>query len=377
MYKTFEIKNNSSTLKQPMFLGQNINVARYDQQKHKIFEHLTEMQLSFFWRPEEIHLLRDRFEFNKLSQQEKHIFIANLKYQILLDSVQGRSPNVAFLPIVSLPELETWIETWAWSETIHSRSYTHILRSLMDKPEIVFDNICNNTEIQKRAIDITSHYDELIQTIQIYNTLGIGKHKINGKVIDITTRDIKQKLYLTLHSVNALESIRFYVSFLCSFCFAENKKLEGCAKIIRFIARDEALHMGGTNAMLRIIHNNLDGDQEFYQVSLDLKSEAKKIFTKAIEQEKQWAKYLFKKESILGLNANVLCRYIDYLAEQRMRLAGFDIKNKHKENPCPWVNKYLDSTNLQNAPQETELTSYLTGNLKSDLSEKSFKNIKI
>lgn len=98
-------------MKEPMFFGDPVNVARYDQQKHPIFEKLIEKQISFFWRPEEVDVSKDRVDFQKLTEAEKHIFTSNLKYQTLLDSVQGRSPNIAFLPIISLPELETWVET--------------------------------------------------------------------------------------------------------------------------------------------------------------------------------------------------------------------------------------------------------------------------
>ena len=101
-YTTFS-KNKNDPLKEPMFFGQPVNVARYDQQKYPIFEKLVERQLSFFWQPQEIDVSKDRHDYSKLSDAEKHIFVSNLKYQILLDSVQGRSPNVVFLPIVSLP----------------------------------------------------------------------------------------------------------------------------------------------------------------------------------------------------------------------------------------------------------------------------------
>jgi len=181
-YSTFNTKKNNQ-LTEPMFFGQSVNVSRYDQQKHSIFEKLIERQLSFFWRPEEVDLSRDRVDYHNLTNAEKHIFLSNLKYQTLLDSIQGRSPNLAFLPIVSLPELETWIETWSFSETIHSRSYTHMVRSMIDNPNIVFDDIVENEEIKNRAGDITRYYDDLIFKIQRLQTLGIGTHEINNQTV--------------------------------------------------------------------------------------------------------------------------------------------------------------------------------------------------
>ena len=240
----------NDTLKEPMFFGDSVNVARFDQQKFEMFEKLTEKQLSFFWRPEEIDVSKDKIDFGKLLPNEKHIFISNLQYQILLDSVQGRSPNIAFLPIVSLPELENWVETWAFSETIHSRSYTHIIRAIVNEPGAVFDEIMKTEEIIQRATSVSKHYDKLIKHTQAYLLNGEGEQQIDGKIITINMYSLKRLLYLTLMSVNILEAIRFYVSFACSFAFAERKVMEGNAKIIKLIARDEALHLTGTQHML-------------------------------------------------------------------------------------------------------------------------------
>ncbi|HCW46179.1 MAG TPA: ribonucleotide-diphosphate reductase subunit beta, partial [Erwiniaceae bacterium] len=250
-YTTFS-QNKNDQLLEPMFFGQPVNVARYDQQKYDIFEKLIEKQLSFFWRPEEVDVSRDRIDFQALPEHEKHIFISNLKYQTLLDSIQGRSPNVALLPLISIPELETWVETWAFSETIHSRSYTHIIRNIVNDPSLVFDDIVTNEQILKRASDISGYYDDLIEMTNYWHLLGEGTHQINGKTITVNLRALKKQLYLCLMSVNALEAIRFYVSFACSFAFAERELMEGNAKIIRLIARDEALHLTGTQHMLNL-----------------------------------------------------------------------------------------------------------------------------
>lgn len=235
-YSTFS-RNPNNALLEPMFLGQSVNVARYDQQKYKVFEDLIEKQISFFWRPEEVDVSKDRRDFMSLPEHEKHIFLSNLKYQTLLDSIQGRSPNVALLPLVSIPELETWIETWSFSETIHSRSYTHIIRNVVNDPSEVFDDIVVNKHIIARAEKIAVYYDDLIEYSQYYQLFGEGKHTINGKEITISVKELKKKLYMCLMCVNILEAIRFYVSFACSFAFAERKLMEGNAKIIRLIAR--------------------------------------------------------------------------------------------------------------------------------------------
>lgn len=365
-YSTFN-KNQINPLKEPMFFGNSVNVARYDQQKHSVFEKLIEKQISFFWRPEEVDVSRDRVDFQALTESEKHIFISNLKYQTLLDSVQGRSPNIALLPIVSIPELETWIETWSFFETIHSRSYTHILRNLFTDPSEVFEDIVINEEIQKRANDISKYYDDLIFYTQLWQTHGEGEWEVDGEKHTVNMRELKKKLFLCINSVNALEAVRFYVSFACTFAFAERDLMEGNSKIIRLIARDENLHLVSTQQIINLWQYGQD-DPEMKEIAEELRDDALQIFLNAVEQEKQWAHYLFRNGSMIGLNEEMLCQYVEYIANMRMEAIGFDAPFKQRSNPLPWMNKYLVSDNVQVAPQEAEITSYLVGQIDSEVS---------
>lgn len=374
-YTTFN-QSDVNPLKQPMFFGETVNVARYDQQRHSIFEKLIEKQLSFFWRPEEVDVSRDRADFQSMTDSEKHIFISNLKYQTLLDSVQGRSPNVALLPITSLPELETWIETWSFSETIHSRSYTHILRNLFSDPSDVFEDITRNEEILKRATDISRYYDDLIFHTQLFQTLGEGKHTVEGVEYTVTERELKKKLYLAVNSINALEAIRFYVSFACTFAFAEREIMEGNSKIIRLIARDENLHLTSTQHILNLWADGQD-DPEMQEISMECFQEAQDIFMHAVKQEKEWAAYLFKDGSMIGLNEEILCQYVEYIANHRMTAIGMPAPFDIKSNPLPWMNKYLESDNVQVAPQEAEISSYLVGQIDSEVNAAEFDGFEL
>ncbi|CRL60382.1 class Ia ribonucleoside-diphosphate reductase subunit beta [Proteus penneri] len=374
-YTTFsQVKNDQ--LQEPMFFGQPVNVARYDQQKYPIFEKLIEKQLSFFWRPEEVDVSRDRIDYNALPDHEKHIFISNLKYQTLLDSIQGRSPNVAFLPLISIPELETWVETWSFSETIHSRSYTHIIRNIVNDPSVVFDDIVENEEILKRARDISSYYDELINLTNLYHMYGEGEHQVKGKTVRVTLRKLKKQLYLCLMSVNALEAIRFYVSFACSFAFAERELMEGNAKIIRLIARDEALHLTGTQHMLNLLRSGQD-DPEMAEIAEECEQECYDLFVEAAEQEKEWAEYLFSEGSMIGLNKDILCQYVEYITNIRMQAVGLKLPFKARSNPIPWINAWLVSDNVQVAPQEVEVSSYLVGQIDSQVDTDDLSNFEL
>ncbi|WP_448548658.1 class Ia ribonucleoside-diphosphate reductase subunit beta [Thalassotalea fusca] len=369
-YSTFNQIPNDPLL-EPMFLGNSVNVARYDQQRYIAFEKLIEKQLSFFWRPEEVDVSKDRADWQGLTASERHIFISNLKYQTLLDSVAARSVNAVLLPLVSLPELETWVETWAFSETIHSRSYTHILRNLFTDPSEVFDDIVVNPAILKRATSIAKYFDQVILTTQLLQSQGEGTYEVEGEQIEVSARKLKERLYLAICSVNALEAIRFYVSFACSFAFAERELLEGNAKIIKLIARDEALHLTGTQHILNNWASGKD-DPEMKEISDALKDEGLQIFMDVVEQEKEWAQYLFKDGSMIGLNAQILNQYIEYISNQRLVAIGFPAPFEVKSNPLPWMNAYLVSDNVQVAPQETEISSYLVGQVDSSVSSDDF-----
>ena len=361
--KSFE-QSGKNYLKRKMFLDGGIDIQRYDVVKYKQFEKLTEKQLGFFWRPQEVDISRDPKDFRELTDHEQHIFTSNLKRQILLDSVQGRSPNLAFLPIVSLPEVETWIETWAFSETIHSRSYTHIIRALYSDPSVVFDNMLDIKQIVECADSITEHYDALIA----YNT----KLAFGSKKYDEYTH--KTLIWKALMAVNILEGIRFYVSFACSWAFAELKRLEGCAKIIKLIARDENVHLAFTQQALKLLPLE---DKDFAKIAKETASDSVQMYIDAVNQEKKWADYLFKDGSIIGLNAELLKNYIEWIAAKRMTAIGLDKEYTVGSNPLPWTQRWIGGSDVQVAPQETEITSYISGGTKQDLEKDTFKGFSL
>ena len=367
----FDVDNRSDHTKSLAFLDPHggVSIQRYDTMKYKSLDRLTESQLGFFWLPTEIDILRDAKDFKDLTDHEQHIFTSNLKRQILLDSVQGRAPAIAFGPICSLPELENWITTWTFSETIHSRSYTHIIRNIYSNPGKIFDDMMDIQEIVDCADDITRLYDELIELSGYYNLLGVGTHTVNGKTVVVDMYDLKKKLWLALMSVNILEGVRFYVSFACSWAFAEVKKMEGNAKIIKFICRDENLHMGSTQSLLKILPKD---DPDYAKIEIECQGMAIKLFEDAVEQEKAWAEYLFKDGSMIGLNNQLLSEYVEYIAGKRMAAVGLPTKYKSHSNPLPWTAKWIAGNTVQVAPQEVELSSYVSGGVKQDVDGDSF-----
>ena len=371
-------KEQVDTKKQPMFFGEPLGIQRYDEYRYPVFEKLTQQMLGYFWRPEEVSLQKDRADYEALRPEQKHIYTSNLKYQIMLDSVQGRAPGMAFLPYCSLPELEACMEVWSFMEMIHSRSYTYVIKNVYADPSEVFDTIINDPRILERAASVTESYDTFINYAQEYGQSSAWKSDMrNHPNSEWTIKDLKKHLYRAVANVNILEGIRFYVSFACSFAFGELKLMEGSAKIISLIARDENQHLALTQ---NIINNWRKGDDpDMVDIVKEEEEWTYRMFDKCVNEEKKWAEYLFKDGSMIGLNDKLLFQYVEWIANRRLRSIG--LKPKYdipaKNNPLPWTEHWISSKGLQVAPQETEVESYVVGGIKQDVKKDTFSGFKL
>ena len=371
-------QNQVDTKKQPMFFGQPLGIQRYDSYKYPIFDKLTTQQLGYFWRPEEVSLQKDRADYHTLRPEQKHIFTSNLKYQVMLDSVQGRGPGMAFIPYCSLPELEAAMTVWEFMEMIHSRSYTYIIKNVYSNPSEVFDKILTDDRILERAESVTESYNDFINEAHQYGSSNMWQHANEG--VDsarFTKYELKRKLFRAIANVNVLEGIRFYVSFACSFAFGELKLMEGSAKIISLIARDENQHLVLTQ---NIMNRWADGDDpDMKQIFEEEKEWLYALFDRAVNEEKRWAQYLFKDGSMIGLNDKLLHQYVEWIANRRLKAIGlkpvYDISAKN--NPLPWTQHWISSKGLQVAPQETEVESYIVGGIKQDVTKNTFTGFQL
>ena len=378
--KGMTVFNSSKTnlKKQPMFFGAPLGVQRYDTYKYPIFDKLTQQQLGYFWRPEEVSLQKDRADYQTLRPEQKHIFTSNLKYQIMLDSVQGRGPGMAFIPYCSLPELEACMTIWETMEMIHSRSYTYIIKNIYSDPSEVFDTILDDERILSRAATVTASYDALIKAAQQYGNSNDWEYAMED--VDYakdSLKELKRKLYRAVMNVNILEGIRFYVSFACTFAFGELKLMEGSAKIISLIARDESQHLVITQNILKNWANGDDPDM--LEIMKEEKDNVYQMFNTCVEEEKNWAEYLFKDGSMIGLNAKLLDSYVEYIANRRMKSIGLKpmFDTPMSNNPLPWTQHWLNSKMMQNAPQETEIESYVIGGIKQDVKKDTFAGFQL
>ena len=366
------------TKKQPMFFGQPLGVQRYDSFKYPVFDRLTTQMLGYFWRPEEVSLQKDRADYQSLRPEQKHIFTSNLKYQILLDSVQGRGPGMAFAPYCALPELEGAMNVWQFMEMIHSKSYTYIIKNVYPDPSEVFDTILNDKRILDRAQSVTRAYDEFINEAHQWDQSNLWKDGWeNSQAKDFALHELKRKLYRAVANVNILEGIRFYVSFACSFAFGELKLMEGSAKIISLISRDENQHLVLTQ---NIMKNWMNGDDpEMQEIAEEERNNVIEMFKNAVNEEKEWAEYLFSGGSMIGLNDKLLNQYVEWIANKRMKALGLDpiYDQPLRNNPLPWTQHWISSKGLQVAPQETEVESYVVGGIKQDIKKNQFSGFKL
>ena len=366
------------TKKQPMFFGKPLGIQRYDSYKYPAFENLTKSQLGYFWRPEEVSLQKDRGDYQQLRPEQKHIFTSNLKYQTMLDSVQGRAPGMAFIPYCSLPELEACMEVWGFMEMNHSRSYTYIVKNVYSNPAEVFDTILKDEKILERAATVTESYDDFINKAQEWGQGNFWQSSAKGSPsAEWCLKDLKRSLYRAVMNVNILEGIRFYVSFACSFAFGELKLMEGSAKIISLIARDENQHLVLTQNILNNWRNGDDPDM--VEIMKEEEAWTYEMFDRAVNEEKKWAEYLFQYGTMIGLNDKLLYQYVEWIANKRLK--AIKLKPRYDiplaNNPLPWTQHWISSKGLQVAPQETEVESYVVGGIKQDVKKDTFSGFKL
>lgn len=369
----------TNLLTEPMFFGNPLNIQRFDEQKYFVFESLFEKQLSFFWRPEEIDISKDIAQYqHQLTPKQKHIFISNISYQILMDSVNSRAPSIAFLPFVTIPELEQNFIIWSMMELIHSRSYTHIIKAIEPNPDYIFDNILTNANIIERGKFISKYYDDFIEYSTYYRMFGYGTFTINNdKIIKIDAKTLYKKLYMALISVYILEGVRFYQSFVCSFAFPNQKPslMVGTSNILALISRDEHQHTGIVTNIIRTYKNH-EKNSLMTEIMNECQNEVMELFKYSYIQEANWTDYLFDGDEddstiLLGLNGKLLKQYTRVIINKRLLAIGLPMlfPDDGLKHNLQWTNSYFgteDEERSTASPQDTEFVDYQLGKLNTN-----------
>jgi len=347
----YNLNTKTDYLSRKMFLDEAgpVTIQRFEEVKYPKIANFETTARGFFWVPEEVSLTKDAADFKDASEAVKHIFTSNLLRQTALDSLQGRGPSQVFAPVISLPELEALVYNWTFFETnIHSRSYSHIIRNIYNVPKEVFNTIHDTQEIVEMASSVGDYYDALHQ-VNCRKELGL----------EVTEKEHIKAIYMALHASYALEAFRFMVSFATSLAMVENRIFMGNGNIISLILQDELLHKGWT---AYLINQVVKEDPRFAAVKAECEAEVYALYMDVIREEKAWAHYLFKKGPVIGLNANILCDFVDYTARGALLDIGIKYQaSAPKTTPIPWFNKHTDTSKKQTALQESESTSYVIG----------------
>jgi len=354
----YDFSKPTNYLKRKMFLDPAgpVTVQRFEEVKYPKLQKYEELARGFFWVPEEISLTKDKIDHKESSDAVKHIFTSNLLRQTALDSIQGRAPFQVFGPVSSIPELEALTLTWSFFETsIHSKSYSHIIRNVYGVPKDEFNKIHDTAEISNMAASVGKYYEDLHQ---------LNCRKELGE--EIPLHDHKRAIWLALHASYALEALRFMVSFATSLAMVENKIYIGNGNIISLILQDELLHTEWTAWLINTV---VKDDTDFANLVEECRDEVYAMYMEVIAEEKGWADYLFKLGPVIGLNAEILKDFVDHTAFIKLKDIGIKYEEEHpRASPIPWFNKHVNINKKQTALQENESTNYVIG-VMSDVVE--------
>ncbi len=328
---------------QPMFLGEDLGLQRYDIVKYPEFKKSYEDQRKQYWQPNEIGIAFDRAQYEAMSEVERHVFTNNLMFQTVGDSCLSRTIE-SLKKHVSNSELEFAMNWWQLMENTHSESYTFILQNIVKEPSMFFDAIYENEAVMARATQLTESFDSLLHT---------------------DSKDPKEEIFRTVLALQIAEGILFYVSFACSFWFGYRGIMKGNADIIKLIAKDEDLHVAITQNIMR--RWRMDPSEGFQEVMVRNEQVIYDAYRLAVKHEKDWASHLFSKGSLLGLNEDILHGYVEWLGNIRLRSLGYEMIFETKKNPIGgWIKEFTHGDETEPAPQEKNLTDYEKGAIVND-----------
>lgn len=338
-----------------LFLGDSLGIADYVRVAHPELERLALLQRSQFWTETEISLEADKKQWGNLPREIQEITLLNLAWQTQTDSFISRAPEAAIMPLVSRPELEGMLKQWSYFEDLHSRAYSNIIRNVLTDPAEFIDSVTKNQEAFARIADSVELFDELYQLGQYF--IAVRDHRGDNTYPETEFPEVKRetqaKLLDAYFAIYGLEAMQFYASFACTFALAENDILQGIAKNLQLIAKDEALHTQMSKAIIQIMFQQFDKDLVDEAVA-----KAPAQLLKTLKTEIEWGHFIFKGRSLIGLNAELLEEYLYFVGRNAFMHIGVEWPSHLPvitKNPIPWIMNWLDTTSLQPAPQEIQI----------------------
>lgn len=340
-----------------------VTIQRYEEYAFPKIAQFLATQKGSFWSPNEVTLMKDQIDFKEASRSTRHIYTSNLLRQTTLDSIQGRSPAQIFTPVCSVPEIEGLVLWWSAFEQIHSESYSHIIKNIYNVPVEQFNAIHGIPEIVNMANGIDKFYNDLyiLNSKKVLYALASPEAQA---FLHVSEHEHIKAIWMALIASYGLEAIRFMVSFATSLGMVENRIFIGSGNIISLILQDETLH---TKWTAYIINQLIKVDHRFRDIANELRQEAADALLSVIDEEKNWAKYLFKEGPMIGMNEKIMCDHVDYTAGVRLGEIGMKHNTKIKTAPLPWFNKHFNTNKKQTALQENESVSYVIGSMTASI----------
>lgn len=354
------ILNVTKAEKQPLYFGEEMGLQTYLSPRYPELYNLFIEQRSCHWIETQVDLSGDQKQWATLPQAYKEITILNLSNQVMMDSLLGRAPLVSLAPFVSNEEYEIMLIEWQRVEaTLHSVTYSHMIRSVFPDPERVLEEIKLNAKALHRLDRIKGLFDELYLQSVMYQS----DKELNGEdwreLYPEKMQYLRRLLLKTHASIYFLESNKFNASFSMTFALAEQDVMNGFANLLKLISRDElTLHTKMSEAVLRILAKTWPEDWAAVQ------DEVLELFNEAILGEVEWGKHVLQgSRVIVGYNADILKDYVYYIGKRSLQKIGIQPPDylTVDKNPIPWINEWLNMSSVQVAPQETEITNYRIG----------------
>lgn len=341
------------TKKYPLFLGEDLGLFDTINTTYPELEELYQIQIAQIWNELEVDMSQDSIDLLSLDPVARDILVRTISWQHLADSIASKSISGLLMPYVTNSELEGLVNVWSLFETIHARTYSHIVKQIFEDPQQMLLDTYND-----------------VQAIERSGAIQKGFEQLENLPKNATKKEQARAILLALGSLFALEAIAFMDSFAVTFAVGELKKVSGTVQNVKLIARDEMLHTRFGHNILRIIMEDKELYPDFHEVWDDVLPEIKAVFDAVVDQEVSWSEMLFDGKSIIGLNAKRLADYTYYMAKPAYDVFGFEWTYPLvEENPLPYMDNYLDGSNFQTAAQEMQITSYRIGATHDDVSD--------
>lgn len=363
--------------KEPLFLGLGRNITRLDLSSESHISKMTADAIGKLWFSGDFSVSKDGKDYINNEPKLNLLFMKNLKFQTLLDSLAARSVVEVFIPITTNPMLENWWYQHAFFECcIHSQSYADIIKGLPVDAKAVFDDIMVNPAILKRAESIVACFEHTVQL----NSLMIMK---DSTAVPESVRLAAEQAYsieqhkvsivMSLFALNILEAVLFKSSFLTSFAFKENGLYSITADVISKIAQDEAGHYAMTTTLI----NRLRKDPDWAYIFHDNSAAIDELYRKALLADFEWIDYCYTDDvRLLGVNNKVLKQYVTSNLHSVMTSVKQQPIVDKVDNPCIWASKYTRPSSIQTAQKEKTSGNYLLGVVSTDIKPEFWSTLK-